>query len=103
MTRGAARRSFLKKRTKKLLLPRRHHLACAASPCAEPNEQKVFWFFFSKKNAFVLIWPGRKSDYSSVLPAHDRPPPAPTASIRDVDDAATHGVPPWKTATDDRS
>jgi hypothetical protein len=72
-----------------------------AASANDPRNGKAL--FFEKKNAFVLIWPGRKSDHSSVLPAHDRPPPAPTVSIRDVDDAATHTAPPWKTASDDRS
>jgi hypothetical protein len=45
---------FLKKRTKKLLF-RRLHNDPTRPPDHEPEQAKVFWFFFSKKNILTLL------------------------------------------------
>jgi hypothetical protein len=44
-----ASRSFLKKRTKKLFSP----FGVAYLAQARRKQTKVFWFFFSKKNAYL--------------------------------------------------
>jgi hypothetical protein len=52
--------SFLKKRTKKLLLVARPYGITRVSGCC-PKQSKVFWFFFSKKNDFLLCRMLKKS------------------------------------------
>jgi hypothetical protein len=52
--------SFLKKRSKKLLLWRLHHLTRWCSALRGAERVNVFWFLFSKKNAFLALVGGLK-------------------------------------------